>query len=416
MNPYLDFRSDTTNITINGLKANNFGFIELPLESLSDVNISTPTNNQLIAFDSNSSTWKNLTVDNVTPSIANCSDVVLTNLRNYQILQYLNGTWNNITSYIYNSLSALIDVYTSGISNNQSLIYDSNLSKWINYTLSSSFLSDFQISSPSANQILQYISGKWSNASINIISSLAGLTDCNIITPSVNQVLQYISGKWTNTTINIISSLAGLTDCNVSSPSNNQVLQYNSATSKWNNSTVSSGSTNLAGLSDCAITSTSPNQVLMFNGSKWTNQTNNIINISQYYFCKLDSTTYDVHLLPGYDNYLVDCNVGTSTSFTNTRYIYLPNPNNLTNGTVFYVQIMNNGVGNIGFNPFDPNDIESYYIEFSGTSTLWTETTYITTTTTFQFTFYESMPNYNTPGFIVSTMISGIQIDRKSVV
>ena len=58
-------------------------------------------------------------------------------------------------------------------------------------------------------------------------NKLIFLSGFNITSPTSNQMLQYISGKWTNTTLNFTSTLSGDTDVNISNLSSGQVLQYN---------------------------------------------------------------------------------------------------------------------------------------------------------------------------------------------
>jgi len=59
--------------------------------------------------------------------------------------------------------------------------------------------------------------------------SLSGLSDTTITSPSANQILQYSSNKWQNKPF----TLANLTDTTISSPSKGQILSYDG--SKWKN-------------------------------------------------------------------------------------------------------------------------------------------------------------------------------------
>lgn len=60
-------------------------------------------------------------------------------------------------------------------------------------------------------------------------------------------------------------------DINDSTLTNGQVPIYNSTTEKWENGTVSTGSSSLATLTDVELTSATANQALAYNGTKWIN-------------------------------------------------------------------------------------------------------------------------------------------------
>ena len=51
--------------------------------------------------------------------------------------------------------------------------------------------------------------------------------DSTITSPSANQWLQYDGTKWVNATVSNSTALSSLTDCTVTTPSDNQLLQYN---------------------------------------------------------------------------------------------------------------------------------------------------------------------------------------------
>ena len=98
--------------------------------------------------------------------------------------------------------------------------------------------------------------------------------DFNILSASSNQILQYLNGKWTNATLNFTSTLSGDSDISLNNLSNGQLLQYNSSSSKWINilpTHIASCSINAC--TDATLTSLSTNNLLMYNGLKWINST-----------------------------------------------------------------------------------------------------------------------------------------------
>lgn len=84
-------------------------------------------------------------------------------------------------------------------------------------------LTDVQISSPAAEQVLKYDGVKWVNATTPTpVAALNDLTDVVITTPATNQILQYNGTQWTNTTFNLEQSILdfdlGVIGANITSP------------------------------------------------------------------------------------------------------------------------------------------------------------------------------------------------------
>ena len=126
--------------------------------------------------------------------------------------------------------------------------------------------------SPANNQIFYYNNsvGLFENTLIN--SSF--LSDFNISSASSNQVLQYSNRKCINATLNFTSTLSGDSDISLNNLSNGQLLQYNSSLNKWNNisPTYISGCS-INACTDATLTSLVTNNLLMYNGLKWINST-----------------------------------------------------------------------------------------------------------------------------------------------
>lgn len=65
------------------------------LTQLTDVNISNPSNNQALVYNSESEKWVNAALPSGVDELSELNDVELTNLVPYQLLQYINGKWVN---------------------------------------------------------------------------------------------------------------------------------------------------------------------------------------------------------------------------------------------------------------------------------------------------------------------------------
>ncbi len=251
------------------------------------------------------------------------SDVVIGSPQNDQVLMYSGGSWVNRaqgTQFI----SSSEDVDTSGASNGDVLTFDG--AKWKPNTPADSFTAN--ISSVSEGDIIVYRSGEWVNENptendsttistiddigdVNTttitptngqalvwnetdnkwipgdvqvsggsvtIDSINDLGDVNtsIIAPSEGQVLAWSNenNEWRPKTIEVsgggtvINSLNDVNDVSVSSATDGQALVWVSGEGKWKPQTISMVG-NISDLSDVASTSPSSGQALVWNGNKW---------------------------------------------------------------------------------------------------------------------------------------------------
>ena len=135
--------------------------------------------------------WIALTTYISPSALSSLSDVNLGTLYDNQILQYnlSSGKWINTNLSVGSTtLSGLTDCSTSGVTNDQLLVYTTNssLNKWTPYTLSGATFND-------------------TNKTISISSStaLSSLTDCSIDIPNLatKSILCYDTSinKWANT-------------------------------------------------------------------------------------------------------------------------------------------------------------------------------------------------------------------------
>lgn len=215
-------------------------------------------------------TAKKITATDLAKSILN--DYTFTNLLDTTAKNVF-GAINELASGTYD-VSDLGDVELTSLTGGQILMYDSESSKWVNYSLDTSVSAD-EVSYNNSASGLQ--ATDLQNAVDEVASSLgstslAGLNDVNITSATADQVLKYdaTNSKWVNGAASGGSStLSDLTDTTITTPSNGQVLTYDSTSSKWINANASSGggytavtgtltagSTSIT-LSDAAITTSS---------------------------------------------------------------------------------------------------------------------------------------------------------------
>lgn len=146
------------------------------LDDLNDVTITTPTNDQVLTYDSNAGKWVNANAQSSVSDLDDLNDVTITTPVDQQVLTYdsNSGEWINANAQGgVTQLDQLSDVTISAPTDGQSLIYDSNAGEWVN--------------------------GSGGGGS----STLAGLTDVTITSATDGQALLYDanSGDWVNGTV-----------------------------------------------------------------------------------------------------------------------------------------------------------------------------------------------------------------------
>jgi hypothetical protein len=75
----------------------NVGALGLDLDDLGDVTIVTPTNGQVLTYDSASSQWKNLNLPTMVAALNDLTDVIITSPLAGQVLTYNGSSWVNDT-------------------------------------------------------------------------------------------------------------------------------------------------------------------------------------------------------------------------------------------------------------------------------------------------------------------------------
>jgi hypothetical protein len=134
---------------------------------------------------------------------------------------------------------------------------------WVNITGTPllSLLNDVLITSPVDGEFLRYnfSTSKWENTTMTLDDS----TDVIITTPVANQVLQYTGISWVNANV----SIDQLDNLVIVTPLDKNVIGYNGGTGRWENLQP-----NTSWLTDFTITSPQNDEILIFSGGSWINQ------------------------------------------------------------------------------------------------------------------------------------------------
>lgn len=122
------------------------------LDALSNVNISSPTEGQIIKFDEINNIWVNVNDDNAPMELGELSNVNLLSVSNGQIIKYdaTAEEWINADPQIIESIEDIPNVELTNLADGEFLVYDSLSEKWINTSLSGGYgikISDGVISS-----------------------------------------------------------------------------------------------------------------------------------------------------------------------------------------------------------------------------------------------------------------------------
>ena len=223
------------------------------LSGLTDVNLTSLANGQLIRYNTATSKWENFTPSYITgnQSISVQGDIVTYNGTTSLDIVLKNittaGTYNNVTvnskgqvtagsnvSYLTSaSLATLTDVTLTSLTNNQLLRYNTATSKWVNWT--PDYISGNQTISLSGDA-----TGSGTTSITVTLASVNGNVGTFGTTAKVPRFTVNAKGLITGVTevdITMVSLLSSLTDVTLTALSNNQLLRYDSATSKWVNFT-----------------------------------------------------------------------------------------------------------------------------------------------------------------------------------
>ena len=211
---------------------------ELELNELTNVNVPTPSNGELLQWDAANSKW--IAGAAASSAIANANIEALNNVN------VSHATTNQDDSLIYDkansqwvagtpvtTLAGLSDTTITTPSDKQSLVYNATSSKWENANLTTDNITDINLTSVADGQALVYDSG--TSKFINGLPTM-NLNDINnviIATPGAKNALIYDTNtqKWKNGLP--ILDIDDIADVNVSGATEGQSLIYDTTTSKW---------------------------------------------------------------------------------------------------------------------------------------------------------------------------------------
>ena len=240
------------------------------LEWMHDVLIDTPADNEVLSYDSASGLWKNqapevggsTTVSETAPSSPETGDSWYKNDTG-EFYIYDGSFWVEVNGVVdaLTSLDDLTDVVISGTpTDGQALIWDTEISKWINETVSgggSTTVSETAPDSPSTgdswyksdtSELYVYDGSYWVEVS-NGLSSQTSISETSPLEPSqgnfwyssLEGILYIYDGSYwveVNTTVQGPSNIYDLLDVVITMPTDGQALVWDTTTSKWINETV----------------------------------------------------------------------------------------------------------------------------------------------------------------------------------
>jgi hypothetical protein len=217
------------------------------LDGLSDVAITTPTDGQVLSYDSVSGGWVNEAIagTGTVTSVAVSGGTTGLSVTGSPItssgtvtlggtLAIANGGTGQTTANA--AFNALAPSQTGNAG--KLLTSDGTNTSWATPSFDS--LSDVTITTPSSGQVVKYNGSVWVNDTVSGgVSNLEELTDVVFVDdPVAGDVLIYSGGIWMNGGVPA-STLNGLSDVTITTPTAGQVVKYNG--SAWVNDTVSGG-------------------------------------------------------------------------------------------------------------------------------------------------------------------------------
>ncbi len=285
-NPTGTFQNDLNTITIG---ANSYNVGTSSVSGMSDVALTTPTNGQILKFNSTTAKWENANETGGSVSVNDLTDTAISSVTNGQVLTYnsVSNKWVNadVPSTGGGTIYAPTDTTYTASYTGSGISYSATLTKYVNGSLDSSVtlaytdwiggtstkdLDDIQIgyNSSGQNTYLKALNdaigynNSYFNTGDTIISTLI---DSQTYTLTLVEELSPTNVSWsqvvnTGTKIATItinntptdvyaptsggaSALSGLSDVNISSVTDGQFLTYDSTSSKWNNESVALGDT-----------------------------------------------------------------------------------------------------------------------------------------------------------------------------
>lgn len=241
----------------------------LALDDLSDVNAPSPSNGDLLAWDSTPGEWVNISPPAGT--LSGLSDVDITGLGTGD------GLYWNATSGFWEPAGA--PPPGAHASTHEALGSDpialDTLAAPTNNTDLDATTSAHGLCPKGSGVAGEFLKSDLSWGAPATVAALDDLSDVNAPSPGVGEVLTWSGTEWAPDTASAsVASLDNVGDCNVPTPSNGDVLTWDSTPGEWVAAAPAAAPSALDDLSDVTAPSPSDNDVLTWDTgtSKWVNQ------------------------------------------------------------------------------------------------------------------------------------------------
>ena len=223
---------------------------EIAVEDLTDVNInkSTLVDGDIIKWDATAQKWVKGQIPTI-DSLNDVGDVDLTSPTNGQILVYddTDDKWKNVDNTIVADIDDLgdVDIDTTTLENGQILKYDSVSHKWVNGNASATStkiedLADVSVDTTTLEDGMVLVWDATNQVWVNqqgggVINKLDDIGDVNLTNITDGQIIVWnaLAQKWINA--DIATNLSELTDVSLGALSNLDLLRYNLTRQRWEN-------------------------------------------------------------------------------------------------------------------------------------------------------------------------------------
>ncbi len=248
---------------------------------LSDVNVPSPTINQLLEFDG--SVWVP-TSSIIAASVTASGTVTSLDFRTTTVT-IAGFVKNDITgTLLYGqppaiSLDDLDSVFVPSPSNNDVLTFLVGTNRWeavaptAGGPISLNNLTDVTLTSPNTGEVLTFTGTVWENQPAAVAGNLDSLTDVIITAPTSGEFLRFSGTAWVDAVI-LLSDLPAidlddLADVAVAAPNDGDVLTFNNTSGDWEAAPTTGGATDLDSLTDVTITAPATGSVLVKSAGDW---------------------------------------------------------------------------------------------------------------------------------------------------
>lgn len=242
------------------------GSILLDLDELDDVVITTPADNEVLAYDSGSVTWINQTA-----AEAGLAADTHDHDADYSDIAHVHA------------LDDLSDVSATDPGNHMALAWDAGENAWIDLALDLGELGNVSDAAPDNGDVLTWdaVAAEWEPAApAGGAMALDDLTDVNAAAPADLQLLTWDAdpGEWIAADAPAAGphALDSHTDVNAAAPNDLDVLTWDADPGEWIAAAPGGGAHALAaGQTDVTVTDVADNEVLAYDTgtSEWINQT-----------------------------------------------------------------------------------------------------------------------------------------------